>query len=61
MVLHQRMFGLLLLPHLRKEREHESKPDLIRRTRHPDIRDTCGNYCPLFIIALLLTTSQIFV
>jgi hypothetical protein len=31
-----------LLSLLQAEVEHEAQPDLIRRHRHPDVRDLCG-------------------
>ena len=48
-----------LLKLLQAELEHEAKPDLIRRCRDPDIRDTCGEllYFIILWIELIIVTD----
>jgi len=48
-----------LLKLLQAELEHEAKPNLIRRHRDPDVRDTCGEllYFILLPIKLIIVTD----
>jgi hypothetical protein len=43
-----------LLKLLQAELEHEAKPNLIRRRRDPDVRDTCGELLYFIILCIKL-------
>jgi hypothetical protein len=48
-----------LLKLLQVELEHEAKPDLIRRRRDPDVRDTCGELLYFIILCIKLITVRL--